>query len=344
MEDRYNSALTDLEKRFKGESKWILPALTWVVSAKRPITIAELQHVMGVDDAEEVEWDNYIYCDSDETLPSIEDLLTACSGFLKVDEKTGVVGTSHWTVTRWVKSRGHIMNEDMAKQCLKYLSYASFQGGPCTSDEEFEDRLAKFPFYGYAATQWANHARHMRDITTPLDRTITTFFGFDGTLTPRAVAAVQAQFVLDNNPDRETLAQGYSQHYPGRLTGVHLAAHLGLEGVVSQLNPTVQSGSLHDSYGRSPLWYAVDGGHLPVVRLLMRWRRFDPAEPDKDGFTPMQRAEAKGPGYLKSDLVQALTRPAAPPPPTVRPALPPGPRPHRPVSGGRVRAPLPRHC
>jgi len=49
-----------------------------------------------------------------------------------------------------------------------------------------------------------------------------------------------------------------------------------------------------DNNGRTPLWWAADGGHEAVVKLLVE-RDDVAADPkDKDGRTPLSRAVGRG--------------------------------------------------
>ncbi|KAK3362480.1 hypothetical protein B0T25DRAFT_414330, partial [Lasiosphaeria hispida] len=43
-----------------------------------------------------------------------------------------------------------------------YLSFDTFESGPCATDTDFEDRLQTYPLYDYAARHWGHHAREAK--------------------------------------------------------------------------------------------------------------------------------------------------------------------------------------
>jgi hypothetical protein len=61
----------------------------------------------------------------------------------------------------------------------------------------------------------------------------------------------------------------YLQEVPRQMTGLHLAAYFGVYEVVNTLIRRGQSMDLKDSYGRTPLSWAVGNGHEAVVKLLL---------------------------------------------------------------------------
>lgn len=49
--------------------------------------------------------------------------------------------------------------------CATYLLFKVFSIGPCVNIEELNDRLANYPLYAYAASQWTYYARKARGVT-----------------------------------------------------------------------------------------------------------------------------------------------------------------------------------
>ena len=49
-----------------------------------------------------------------------------------------------------------------------------------------------------------------------------------------------------------------------------------------------------DTYGRTPLWWAVYNGNEEVVKILLERDDINPNKPDEYGQTPLQQAVEKG--------------------------------------------------
>ena len=52
------------------------------------------------------------------------------------------------------------------------------------------------------------------------------------------------------------------------MTGLHLAAYFGQNGVALTLLNSGRNPDLKDSYGKTPLSWAAENGHEAVVKLL----------------------------------------------------------------------------
>ncbi|KAI9856495.1 MAG: hypothetical protein M1813_008873 [Trichoglossum hirsutum] len=81
----------------------------------------------------------------------------------------------------------------------------------------------------------------------------------------------------------------YSRRVPVQVTGLHLAARFGLQGLLPGLLEGNEYADSKDSNGRTPLSYAVESGHKAVVELLLE-NAVDVDSRDSRGWTPLSWA------------------------------------------------------
>lgn len=200
-----------------------------------------------------------------------------CAGLVTVDEESNVVRLVHYatqdyftrTQDKWFPDAQLLS----AKLCITYLSYQDFASGICKSFRKFIERKKLHPFYDYAACNWAHHGRQAsayQQMVSFLQK-------------PNEVS-VSAQAL-------QTSTCGWVSRSPGEITGLHLAAYLGLNEVVPYLLGNLNS---KDINGRTPLSRAAMGGQEDVVQLLLATEKVNPDSRDYGGRTPLSWAAAGG--------------------------------------------------
>ncbi len=250
--------------------------LAWIVCAKRPLTTLELQHALAVE-VGTPELDESNFTDG-------ENMIAACCGLVTVDKESNIIRTMHHTAEsyldrtwpRWFPAA----ETTITKSCLTYLSFRTFQRGPCKTDDELRKRYQEAPFFTYAAHHWGVHARRDGGSSLP----VMAFLKLGSAVE----AASQALFVGEL-PHR---SDGYARSYPQHITGLHLAAYFGLCGIV-QLFITSMDLDIQDCNGRTPLSYAAQAGHDLVIQLLLE-RGASPAVKDKHDRIPLHFATSAG--------------------------------------------------
>ncbi|KAJ7847783.1 hypothetical protein B0H13DRAFT_2405537 [Mycena leptocephala] len=96
LNDSYDSAMKRIEDQNQEERNIAHSALTWVVNAKRPLTVAELQVALAVEPGtQELDDDNIL---------DIEIILAVCAGLVIVDEQLTVVRLVHYTTQEYFDS------------------------------------------------------------------------------------------------------------------------------------------------------------------------------------------------------------------------------------------------
>jgi hypothetical protein len=99
----------------------------------------------------------------EENLPEIEDMISVCAGLVIVDKKSDTIRLVHYTTQEYFeRTQGNWFSDtetNIAKACITYLSFDTFETGLCPTDQEFEERLRLNPLYDYATRNWGHHLR-----------------------------------------------------------------------------------------------------------------------------------------------------------------------------------------
>ncbi|KAG4439905.1 hypothetical protein IFR05_004629 [Cadophora sp. M221] len=269
----YNEAMERINGQIKDQEELAKQVLSWITCAKRPLATTELQCALGVEVGESGL--------DEENLPDIEDMVSACAGLVTIDEESNIIRLVHYTTQeyfertqqRWFPNA----QASITDICVSYLSFDEFESGICQNDYDFEQRLELNKFYDYASHNWGHHARE----SSILCQGLMDFLQKQGPVE----ASSQALMIVDR-------WSRYSQRFPRQMTGLHLAASFGLEGVVQFLISS-HNLDLQDSYSRTPLLYAVMSGHEAVVQLMLE-KSADVNTANKYQETPLHLASRKG--------------------------------------------------
>ncbi|PTB66159.1 hypothetical protein BBK36DRAFT_1168784 [Trichoderma citrinoviride] len=181
----------------------------------------------------------------------------------------------------------------IAKTCLTYVSFDTFNSGMAQGKEEYNDRLLLNPFFEYASTGWGLYARVEADLIDSLHF-----------LVKEQNVAAAAQVYFQRIP-QITLSEFAAFKQP---VGLHLAACFGLIEAATFLLGTydlaVISGHenmvellIHkhadieskDSRGRTALSLAVKWGRVSIVDLLVK-HGAKVNFYDEDGHSPLLQA------------------------------------------------------
>ncbi|KAL8903177.1 MAG: hypothetical protein Q9207_004099 [Kuettlingeria erythrocarpa] len=234
-----------------------LTVLSWVVFARRPLDLPELQHALAIRlDRDFSEDDSY-----DE-----EEILKYTAGLVGVAADNGAVRVSHYTVQEYFMDDGkHWLPQDantqIARACLHYMSIGDLST-PCNfsqEEAEFEERKKQYPFMCYAYEYWGHHARDAmrdRDVTAQALRFLKN---------PELVATlVQGQWYLGS-------AEASKWEIRRGANALHVAAWFGLTDVLDDLLEDGLDINAKDPFHeQTPLIYASRRGHSDTVAKLVQ--------------------------------------------------------------------------
>jgi hypothetical protein len=299
--EAYSHAYEDAMQRIEGQDKdsrqLALDVLSWIVCAKSPLHTSELQHALAVE-VSEPELDKY-------NLPQVEEMASVCGGLVTVDEESGIIRLVHYTTQEYFQqTQAHWFPDaeaNITRICVSYLSFRSFESGPCQSYDEYEERLQLNKLYYYSATNWGHHARRAL------------------TLCPEAITFLRCTLKVEASS--QVLMNGKDYWWFSartHMTGLHLAARFGIEEAVKALlqqafetnaNNTGDQAPLgadlesKDIYGLTPLLWAARNGHEAVVKHLVEMGA-DLESEDDTGKTPLSQAAKDGHEAVVKYLVE----------------------------------------
>ena len=267
--------------RIKGQDRDALEltmgVLLWITCAKRQLTTSELQHALAVEQgAPKLDKEN---------IPQVEDMASVCAGLVVVDEKSNIIHLVHYTTQDYFEARKKYWFPDAESNftmiCITYLSFNTFESGPCLTNEEFEARIQQNPLYDYAAQNWGHHARAA---VTKLDQLSLDLLESDAKVSASSQTLVVSKHYL-----------GHNYYEAKQITALHLTAYFGLNEATSTLLRHGRRPDLKDSYGRTPLSWAAENGHDGVVKLLLETGKVNADSKDVTfGRTPLIWAAGNG--------------------------------------------------
>ena len=240
--DAYEKAMDRIQCQKGDLPRDAMLILSWIVYAKRPITVPELQHALAVDIGK--------HALDESNIPPVNHIVKACAPLVTVDEESNIIRLVHYTAQEYFErpQKNWFPNAetDITKICVTYLSLSIFESGLCQTDYEFKQRLESNPLYNYAAHNWGHHARQ----ALTLCEEVVNFLECE----IKAEAASQALMGVITSDLR--------------MKGMHLAAYFGVHEAIN-----VMLGSQYldskDRYGQTPLYLAAENGHEKVVELLL---------------------------------------------------------------------------
>jgi hypothetical protein len=273
LDEAYKKAIERIQRQRGDLPRDALLIFSWIVNARRQITVPELRDALAVEIGKSA-------LDED-NIPTVEHITKACAPLVVVDEESSIIRLVHYTTQEYFERTQNLWfpnaQRDITTTCVTYLSFDAFEAGFCPTDKEFKARLQQNPLYDYAARNWGHHTCVA---STEVGQLILNF------LENEAKVSSSSQAMM--------ASRGYSQNVPRQMTGVHLAAYVGLTGVIMALLKNRHNPDVKDSWGRTPLSWAAIRGHEAVVKLLLEKGAELESKDNGSGRTPLSWAAEKG--------------------------------------------------
>ncbi|KAL6696840.1 ankyrin repeat-containing domain protein [Trichoderma pleuroticola] len=281
----YHKAMERIQQQ-KGD----LPAdamtiLAWVVKSKKPLSLGTLRLILAIDvEKSKIDEDN---------LPTADHVTQACAPLVVVESETQTVRLTHYTIQEYFERSNDTWIESsqklIATTCTSYLSFSSIRSVFQNQDDDEGD------FHSYATEFWAYHTEEALS-AQGLDIQKVVHF-----LDNRANSDMWLDSLMQIDLARTNLSASTTDsllQVPEQVVELHVAACLGLSGVVAELIRKGCDPDVRDKRNRSPLWWAAYNGHAGIVELLLKQ---DVNIEVKDTFsyiTPLRLAAKRGPASI----------------------------------------------
>ena len=267
LEEAYKSILDRIDDQSAPLRDLARKAIAWIVCAKRELSVEELREAVSVD-AGDASLDA-------RSFPDIDLIIDACAGLVTIHDVFSVqyVGLAHYTTTEFFRhnlSQWSVeAHEYITEICATYMF---FDLASSCKPGDVDSVLASHRMLEYVHQNWSIH---YRDGVYP--HTSEQLF----------------RYVLDDHLWHELTVSENIPSWPvepaQQFNGLHLAAQKGLSVFVRRLMYDKKSRNYPDQYGRTPLSYAAEAGHLDVVRHLTldRQRYRDIMSKDSHNIRPV---------------------------------------------------------
>ncbi|EXJ78295.1 hypothetical protein A1O3_09456 [Capronia epimyces CBS 606.96] len=328
LTEAFQSTINRISNLYSTRRDLASRTLMWISHARRPLTVAELQHAMALRlEDRDLDRDNF---------PSLRTVVDCCCGLIEVDHESSLVRLVHHSLEEYLRDQDHGLFRDanlhITQLCLRYLAFESLKPLPFKSRSDFVAAVEDFPLLRYAALEWGHHAKgvsveDIKALAIPL---------LSDSLSLITIARVRDYRKAFPNWKPQTWAWAYSgsagisistafglfdllkilieqnketlrldvRNPPGN-TPLHEAALHGHE-AVAELLLEHRANLLARNYSQStPMFLAVSYGQLSMVRLLLR---HDRQQLDCEGpkrFTALHKAVEQGNDEMVTVLLQA---------------------------------------
>ena len=281
IDETYRVAMQRIQSQDSARTKCANQVLSWVLFARRRISIGELRCALAVE-----EDDSYL---DKSALPEVDYIFSTCGGLVVMDDSE-IVRFIHFTAQDYFDRACHpelsSAQSYLATVCITYLSFSTFATGPCS------DLIDEVPVRITKTSGWRNSPSRVGDlIRKRLDdnvllRYVSVHWGNhvrecgnqDYVIHTRTLQLLKRKSNISCSIETRyfsPLAYGefpgnFPRDFPRDVADLHVAAGFGLEFVVEE---SLQQGTdvdVRDSKGRTPLDWARAEGRVNIIKSLLR--------------------------------------------------------------------------
>jgi hypothetical protein len=275
--------------RDSGEIVDATNVLTWIYLSGRPLTVNELLHALAVEQGEE---------DIDEeNVDNREIFLDCCLGLATIDTENSTVRLFHSRLHEYFEERGQVFEQTfkqghdyIARTCLTYIMFRPLtlnllpQKGTDSPASDAKT-ISDYHLLDYASCQWGRHLEKSGQAENMVVELAKRYLSMD----PRK--RYWSQWYLCSH-----IIQGSRfESFVASFSKLHIAAYFGIDSVLSDtLLAAAELNSRDAAFGQTPLSWAAKGGHLAVVKLLVKAAGVEVDSNDWYNQTPLSWAAGNG--------------------------------------------------
>jgi hypothetical protein len=214
--EAYDLILCRIKEGGETETNLALRILAWVFHTSnagvRPLHMEELLHLLFTGESDTVI--------DDELLPASRNVSIVCQSLIVHDTKSKTVNFTHFSVQEYLRGYPDFPSvSELAKTCIKYLSFEVFRNGPCQTKEELKLRLNKYIAGSFVARFWDVYYRAAEKLSDTTD--------LSG-LRNAAYILLLSESNRNSILQMEENSSGYDVWFPRGLTLLHVIAKCGL--------------------------------------------------------------------------------------------------------------------
>lgn len=266
-----HGAYTDALKRIIAAEPSVkdlaLKALLWITNSKRPLSKAQLLEILSIEEG-------MTSIGEDEKLDEDIPLTKDCADLLVL--KDGQYRLLHPSLGDFLRGL-HDDSVDgleayqelqinapriLAVDCLTYLNFDAFTGGPMPTDDSLKEMFDSYPFLEYAGVYWGDHLREaleqdessLKDSTCQLLR-----------MQQRRELLHQV-YMRFSSPENQ---QSPIFPFPPTTPPLHILSIFGLHHLLSHFPLTEVDIDQADGFGNCPLDYASQNGHRAMSEKIV---------------------------------------------------------------------------
>ncbi|KAF6830331.1 hypothetical protein CPLU01_07386 [Colletotrichum plurivorum] len=280
----YDEAWERITGQDPDEAELATKVISWVVCAKQPLGIAELQHALAAEHESQI--------DDDSIFPE-EAITSVCAGLVKLDEQKKI-RLVHLTTQEYFEGKRyelfHDVDATIAATCFHYLYLPQVlqfaagvkEAGKSRETKKTLEESTEIPFCRYALLHGSRHMDELYVGTVPL-------------YNPEALGAFRVLLpVVDDGCKRLPEARAHMAALLG-FTNVFRDGVLPCEEFVQLEDGPVQ-GSSSRAEAQLPLYWAVRGRHHHnVVKFLLECRAMTKEIEHTEECRPGQPESARHP-------------------------------------------------
>ena len=307
LDDTYDQAMERIQCQKRSTVDFASKILSWVIFARRPMTIEELRCALAVEPG-----DSLLH---KEGLPDRGYLLSVCGGLVMISGDTENVRFIHYTVQEYFERARHPQFSSaytyLATTCITYLSFSAFATGPLSTSigskkmnktrnfiQRYEEPKRIHGYLDgnvllkYASEHWGDHVRECHDQDPAIHAMVRSF------LTRKA--NVSCSLVVGYRERSLTIFERFSS---SNVTDLHVAARFGLDWLAEEFLQQGASVCALAPNGRTPLYETTASGHTNAVKSLPE-RGANPKSKDQHGEDAMVLAARAGHEPATRSLLQ----------------------------------------